>query len=525
MKNKILGFYQVMIKDEKSGELKPSYCMIEESNGEKIPHFTVDKKESLKWAKEYSDQKGYADISEFEKDSNVVFNMPEEDFIKEMADKYQLDFKLKGSTEGAKASNNSGQAQVTPEQENNGIQYIPGTTIPRPRDRKVDETEEDYEKYLDHYYNVVIADDLEKTKKKNERDLQKAQKQQAKAAKKATKKPKKKRKWKRLVVFAGIAVAFLAAVVNGSKPKLTRTSKTGTATFNNRNNNNKKPTTTPTAVATPTDTVVPTKTEAVPAQSVDYSDDSSSTYSTQDDWGGDYTYAEPVDARTPVSATPVYNPASGGSGSTGSTGTTNTPSTGTPIEGAQGGFFEEEETYNSDEWQDAEIVGNVGTTDEGTEEPDTPVEEEEQTVSVSDVPGLDVYEDFVTEDGTLNPAVSDVTEDLTGAVDHDTPLPDPAETAEGNTEVVEEVPVEQTDTNVETTETPVETPTEEVPEPEVVEEVPTEQVGQSVEDAADAAVEAMANGTSGTIVYDEATGEYNFVPTETSVNETTSLTR
>lgn len=211
--------------------------------------------------------------------------MPEEDFIKEMADKYQLDFKLKGSTEGAKASNNSGQAQVTPEQENNGIQYIPGTTIPRPRDRKVDETEEDYEKYLDHYYNVVIADDLEKTKKKNERDLQKAQKQQAKAAKKATKKPKKKRKWKRLVVFAGIAVAFLAAVVNGSKPKLTRTSKTGTATFNNRNNNNKKPTTTPTAVETPTDTVVPTKTEAVPAQSVDYSDDSSSTYSTQDDWG------------------------------------------------------------------------------------------------------------------------------------------------------------------------------------------------------------------------------------------------
>jgi len=574
MKNKILGFYQVMIKDEKSGELKPSYCMIEESNGEKIPHFTVDKKESLKWAKEYSDQKGYADISEFEKDSNVVFNMPEEDFIKEMADKYQLDFKLKGSTEGAKASNNSGQAQVTPEQENNGIQYIPGTTIPRPRDRKVDETEEDYEKYLDHYYNVVIADDLEKTKKKNERDLQKAQKQQAKAAKKATKKPKKKRKWKRLVVFAGIAVAFLAAVVNGSKPKLTRTSKTGTATFNNRNNNNKKPTTTPTAVATPTDTVVPTKTEAVPAQSVDYSDDSSSTYSTQDDWGGDYTYAKPVDARTPVSATLVYNPASGGSGSTGSTGTTNTPSTGTPIEGAQGGFFEEEETYNpdewqnagvvgntganennnntpetstpesetstegaqggffeeeetynSDEWQDAEIVGNVGTTDEGTEEPDTPVEEEEQTVSVSDVPGLDVYEEFVTEDGTLNPAVSDVTEDLTGAVDHDTPLPDPAETAEGNTEVVEEVPVEQTDTNVETTETPVETPTEEVPEPEVVEEVPTEQVGQSVEDAADAAVEAMANGISGTIVYDESTGEYNFVPTETSVNETTSLTR
>ena len=71
----------------------------------------------------------------------------------------------------------------------------------------------------------------------------------------------------------------------------------------------------------------------------------------------------------------------------------------------------------------------------------------------------------------------------------------------------------------------METPTEEVPEPEVVEEVPTEQVGQSVEDAADAAVEAMANGTSGTIVYDESTGEYNFVPTETSVNETTSLTR
>lgn len=46
MKNKILGFYQVMIKDEKSGELKPSYCMIEESNGEKIPHFTVDKKKA-----------------------------------------------------------------------------------------------------------------------------------------------------------------------------------------------------------------------------------------------------------------------------------------------------------------------------------------------------------------------------------------------------------------------------------------------------------------------------------------------
>ena len=550
MKNKILGFYQVQLPKEEKKEQEYLYCIIEDIDGVKVPQYTEDYSQAKEWVQRYYDEHEYKERKEsLKNDPNFVLAIPEEDFRKEVKDKYQLD--VEKSYQDAFYN------------ERGYLEYIKGTSVPRPRNRKVGETDKEYETFLENYYKKAQEANLFKTKpitkeskkvlKESKEEKTPVQKNPAPVKRKLFSKGKKKEKMPTKKLIQRIAIAGAAifgatmALYIITKPKLTLQSRLGTAYFNTeKDKDNTTPTPTPTQ--TPTETVTPTPTEA-PVETVTQPEtqevvETSYTQTNSGSQGGN-SYSGGNNGST--SNNPIYadpsNPSGGNQG-----GTTEQPS------------LSEEEQNELDQILDE--MNNTGT--------------------IPDNPKLDIDDEHVVTDENgnqhLDGSVSgDITTDPTDGVSNDEPLPDPGVIAGeetptedgdyniiageeenynpdewddvelvGNTETdsLDEVPpVPEENTQEETTEVIEEVPTEQDTDTiseennytqeealtatdTVVEEVPTEQVSNAtdIEKAAEQAVEAMANGEDGNIVFNKETGEISFTPSAT-VEQSTTITK